>query len=99
MSGTKYGRRHQRNRNRYLAEETTTCWLCAQPIDMSLPKSDPASFELDHVEPLSLRPELRFDPAGTRPSHRTCNRARGNRRPKPGMTHTSRDWGRGTTDQ
>lgn len=58
-----------------------SCWLCGQPIDYTAPKDHPDAFELDHYFPVSTHPQLAEDPAGFRPSHRSCNGARGNTDP------------------
>lgn len=92
MTSSKYGSRHRKNRDQYKGQDNVRCWLCGELIDMSLPRTDPMSYELDHVKPVSLHPELRYDPANGRPSHKQCNRSRGNRDPNPGLTRTSRDW-------
>ena len=67
------------------------CWLCGQPIDYLLGDSDDA-FELDHYYPVSTHPEFNEDPANFKPSHRSCNRRRGNNAPKPGLGTTTRHW-------
>lgn len=95
----KYGSRHRKNRDQYKGQDNVRCWLCGELIDMSLPREDNMSYELDHVKPVSKFPELRYDPANTRPSHKGCNRDRGNRDPKPGLTRTSRDWSRPWTER
>ena len=89
---TSYGAAHRRNRAAYNGTTNINCWLCGQPINMQLPRTDPDSFELDHILPVSTHPELANDPANTRPAHKQCNRARGNRPPKPNLGHTSRNW-------
>ena len=55
------------------------CWLCNQHIDMTIEDIyDDEHFEPDHVFPVSTHPELAADPDSVRPSHRGCNRERGN---------------------
>lgn len=88
----KYGSRHRKNRDAYLGQDNVRCWLCGDLIDMSLPKEDQMAYQLDHVKSIKRHPELRYDPANTRPSHRSCNRDKGAGDPKPGLTRTSRDW-------
>jgi 5-methylcytosine-specific restriction endonuclease McrA len=75
-----------------LRARRSPCWLCGQPINYSLPPSDPASFSVDHVEPLSKRPDLAEEPTNLRAAHSRCNKARGNRDPKPGLGSTSANW-------
>ena len=59
------------------------CWWCGQPIDYTIPHSDPVTghvnpdaFELDHAYPRSTHPELAEDPSNFRPAHRSCNNKR-----------------------
>ena len=54
------------------------CHICGQPIDYSLPPSStPEAWEPDHVIPVAKRPDLELDLANVAPSHKQCNRARG----------------------
>lgn len=64
-------------RMRRLVIETygTTCWLCHQPIDITLPASHPRGLTLDHVLPRSRGGSHTID--NLRPAHRRCNLSRG----------------------
>lgn len=73
------------------AAQDARCWLCGGAIDYLLRDGFDA-FELDHYYPVSLYPQHEEDPANFRPSHRSCNRARGNRAPAPRLGDTSRAW-------
>ena len=54
------------------------CWICGQPIDYSIaPSSADNSWEPDHVQPVAKRPDLELDLNNIKPSHRACNRSRG----------------------
>lgn len=54
------------------------CHICGMPIDYSVePSSTPDSYEPDHVIPVSMNKELELDLNNILPSHRRCNRARG----------------------
>ncbi|MDI9885918.1 HNH endonuclease [Streptomyces sp. HNM0645] len=59
------------------------CWICGTDIDYSLtgPEASkhPLAFTLDHLLPVSKRPDLLLDPANARSAHRRCNSRRGNR--------------------
>jgi len=55
------------------------CWLCDQPIDYSAKWTAPSAFEADHAKPVSTHPDLALVIGNLRPSHRSCNRSRGNR--------------------
>jgi hypothetical protein len=50
------------------------------------------AFELDHYFPVALYPDMQHDPAGFRPSHRSCNRERGIKAPTASLGLTSRAW-------
>lgn len=67
------------------------CYLCGQPIDYSAGPDDPLAFNLEHVIPLSVAPELALDPSNHRSAHRRCNRAKG-AGPAVVPTRTSRAW-------
>lgn len=68
------------------------CWLCGQPIDYSLPHTDPESFSYDHIKLWSTHPELRFDPTNGASAHLRCNKARGDRDPSPELGPASEEW-------
>ena len=68
------------------------CWLCGQPIDYEAPFDDPNAFTADHVQPLSLHPDLAEDPTNLRAAHRRCNGSRGNRAPALDLGQLSRRW-------
>lgn len=57
------------------AGDMPTCWLCSEPIDMSLDRErDPMAYTADHVDPLMNGGDM----LGTRlPAHRRCNSRRG----------------------
>jgi len=54
------------------------CWWCGQPINYIVPPSStPEAWEGDHKIPVSKNPELELDLTNVMPSHRRCNRSRG----------------------
>ena len=54
------------------------CHICGEPIDYFVPpSSSPDSYEPDHLIPVHLRPDLELDLTNIAPSHRRCNRQRG----------------------
>lgn len=60
------------------------CYRCRQPIDWSVPYRDPETGEVnpdsgsvDHVVPLSIRPDLAEDLANLAAAHLQCNQAAG----------------------
>lgn len=77
---------------RQLASRRLPCWLCGQPIDYTLPRDHADAFSVDHKEPLSKRPDLAEDPRNLRAAHSRCNKARGNREPKPSLGDRSNAW-------
>ena len=102
MTGSLDTRRYRQLRARCLAEcqaSAVPCWLCAQPIDYTIPWRDPHTgqvnddaFELDHLYPRSTHPELSEDYGNFRASHRSCNRERGNKMPRGGLGVPTRRW-------
>lgn len=88
---------------RRVRAEDQQCWLCGQGIDTAIPYRDPDtrlvnpdSWTLDHIVPVSVRPDLALVRSNCRAAHHRCNSARGNRAPtRPRSTEpliTSRDW-------
>lgn len=58
--------------------EETHCWLCATPVDQTLPASHPASRSVDHLHTLHHGgPHLAR--TNHRLAHRRCNTIRGNK--------------------
>ncbi|MGY1736860.1 HNH endonuclease [Geodermatophilus sp. SYSU D00684] len=95
MSDPRSHRRYRElrdNLGRSWRAQNRPCWHCQQPIEWDAPAGDPAAYELDHVVPVSARPDLTFDPTNGRPSHRRCNGSRGNRPPPLGLGKPSRRW-------
>lgn len=45
----------------------TTCHLCGRP----------GATTVDHLEPISVRPDLQLEITNCRPAHRSCNLYRG----------------------
>lgn len=72
-------------RARLRDERRPTCWLCGQRIDYDLPTEDPSSFSVDHVHPVTARPDLAEIYGNLAAAHLGCNRARGNRLPPAGL--------------
>ena len=68
------------------------CWLCGKPIDYTLSREHPESFANDHALPVSTHPELAEDVSNFRPSHRSCNEARGNDDPHLEIGVPSERW-------
>ena len=75
-----------------LAASHPPCWLCGQPIDYTLPGTDPAGFSVDHVQTYAAHRHLADEPGNLAAAHLRCNQGRGVRDPKPGVTATSRAW-------
>lgn len=66
--------RHRRT----IAADQPSCGICGQPIDYTLPHTDPKSFVVDHVLPLKHGGlDVLFNPDGTPQkiaAHKDCNR-------------------------
>lgn len=89
-------RQFEKDRKAFHTKCQTThapCWLCGMPIDYtSAPNTTDDSYNLDHLYPVSKRPDLQHDPAGFRPSHTQCNNLRGNNDPPTPIGTLSRQW-------
>lgn len=54
------------------------CWLCGFEINYDITDpNDPGHVEADHLFSRKDRPDLMYNPANLRPSHRSCNQAKG----------------------
>lgn len=89
---TRNGHRYRVARERQ-KRASLVCYICGQPIDLTLKTPHPLSFELDHELPVSKYPELAFVTSNHRSSHRRCNRAKSDG-PLDGSKQvpTSREW-------
>lgn len=97
MPETRHSRKHDHLRRAFrtqCAKHNTPCWICGHPIDYTADPTGPSPdrFHLDHLHPVSTRPDLVNDPANFRPAHAACNQARGNGAPHPGIGAPSRAW-------
>lgn len=91
-SAGRRGYRWRKLRAQVLTEETT-CWLCGDPVDKTLPGTHPRGGVADHVLPLS-KGGPPMDRANLRLAHNQCNARRGDRPPTPlrPPLRTSRRW-------
>ena len=62
--------------------QAARCWPCGGAIHYLLRDGNDA-LELDHYFPDSIHPQYEEDPATVRPSHRSCNRSRGDAHHQP----------------
>lgn len=70
---------HQRDKDRERIRRTgAACGICGEPIDYTLPYLHPREFVVDHIIPLSKRPDLDVL-SNKQAAHRDCNRAKGAR--------------------
>jgi 5-methylcytosine-specific restriction endonuclease McrA len=74
--------RHRRT----IAKDKPPCGICSEPIDYALPHTDPRSFVVDHVIPVTRGgiDEL-FNPDGTiqkQAAHKDCNRDKSDQIPE-----------------
>ena len=73
--------------------DQAACWICQQRIDYdALPGTTEDSHELDHVIPVSRRPDLQEDPTNFAHVHRRCNGTRGVRDPRGDLGDVVDDW-------
>lgn len=70
------GTRRNKLRARVLAAYTT-CHICGQPVDKTLPAGNPWSAEVDELIPVS-RGGSPYDFSNVALAHRICNELRGN---------------------
>jgi len=76
-------RQSDRNRGRYLRlrkmlmtnwrAQRARCWFCGGEVDWTARHPDPRSPELHHLVPVSVAPQLEWDPTNMKLSHRLCN--------------------------
>ena len=60
---------------RTLAIGEPPCGICGEPIDYSLPYTDPRSYVVDHIIPWKVSGDDSID--NKQPAHRSCNRDKG----------------------
>lgn len=65
--------RHRRT----IAKDKPDCALCGEPIDYTLPHTDPRSFVVDHILPIHKGGD-EHDINNKQAAHRDCNRAKSN---------------------
>ena len=69
------------------------CVHCRQSINYDVkPSSTDDSYEPDHRFPVKSHPELAYMPENIQPSHRKCNRSRGDRAGINHLGNRTRDW-------
>ena len=72
------------------------CVHCGQPIDYTVqPSSTDDAYEPDHRIDVASRPEFALIPENVQPSHRRCNRARGNKAGINNLGRRTRNWAEG----
>ena len=59
-----------------LKAEGRPCYLCGRPIDYTLPKTHPGSFQLDHINPRAKGGSV-LDYSNAGATHRACNLRKG----------------------
>ena len=75
-----------------IARNRGACHLCGKSINYDLKYPHPMAFTVDHIQPVSMVPELAFSLENCRPAHKRCNEVRGTGK---GRTHggvKSEDW-------
>ena len=80
---------------RILAAGEPPCGICGEPIDYQAHHSDPRSFTVDHITPLSVTGPEGDVIDNVQPAHRACNRDKSAKLVgwRPGCTYeTARSW-------
>jgi 5-methylcytosine-specific restriction endonuclease McrA len=98
MAKTRDPRSNHRRRDRHrahIARGKPPCAFCGEDIDYTLRFPHPDSYEVDHIIPIVQGGADHVD--NLAPSHRRCNRAAGDKRPRhdtrPAVTYvTDRTW-------
>jgi 5-methylcytosine-specific restriction endonuclease McrA len=62
---------------KHCQEVDERCWICDQQINYEANWREPTAFESDHAKPIKTHPHLALVMGNLRPSHQSCNRARG----------------------
>ncbi len=89
------GRRAVAALNQVKAEgrrKRTPCCLCHQPIDYSIPSTDPRGCTVQHIQSRKLFPQLTWSPSNWAPAHKGCNESAGDGREASDEGVTSSDW-------
>ena len=68
----------QQVRKRAIASKDPICALCGNPIDFSLPSTNPMSLQVDHILPVS-RGGAPYDIDNLQLTHARCNHQKSNR--------------------
>ena len=77
-------------------QRRAVCVHCGQPIDYSVkPSTTDNSYEPDHRLTVDAHPEYALLPENIQPSHKKCNRARGNKAGMSLLGRRTRNWGKG----
>ena len=76
------GSQYEKLRAQVRTEEPNCCH-CGQPIDHTAPPRTRWSFSVEHLIPVSIRPDLKLGRSNARACHYGCNSKRGNRTPEP----------------
>lgn len=72
--------------------ENAPCCLCEQPIDYSIPSTEPDGCTVQHIKSRKLFPALTWVPSNWAPAHRSCNGSAGIGTNLQEAGTTSTDW-------
>lgn len=89
------GRRAQEALARVKAEgrrRRSPCCICQQPIDYSLPSTDPWGCTVQHIRSRKQFPHLTWAPTNWGPAHRDCNTSAGAGDNLDDLGAVSTDW-------
>lgn len=79
--------RARAERNARILRRNPVCYICGDPIDLTIPSPEPMSGEVDHV--IALARGGTEDGNNLRPSHRACNRAKSDKLYAPNIIRRS----------
>lgn len=57
----------------------TICNICGKPVDINRKPPDPLSPSVDHIIPVSVRPDLACELSNLALTHRICNQQKSNK--------------------
>lgn len=95
MADSRPDRRNGYQWRRLKSRKRRECDVCEMPvcvapsrwIDKDLEAPHPLSFSVDHIEPVSRRPDLALEYSNLRAAHRLCNQ-----KGQPAARRASREW-------
>lgn len=82
-------RRKAKKTLRAMPGETVVCWICGEPIDLTLHYQNPMAGTADHLDAVGTGGHILGE---LRPAHRSCNSRRGTGQDRHQPTQVSSAW-------